>query len=282
MSVVVLTLNEQINLRDCLGSCVWSDDVHVLDSGSMDGTAGLARELGAKVWTNPFTSFGAQRNWAIDHIELKHDWVFHLDADERFTEPLVKEMELLLGGGTGPAEAGFYVASQMVLMGGWIKRASGYPAYQMRLFNKGRMRFTDYGHGQREDGKGPIGRLREPYVHLNFSKGLDDWFERHNRYSTLEAKQIVAGNGGGVGLGGLLSGDRTVRRRALKHAAGGLPCRPTLRRLHTLFVQGGILDGRAGWMYAELMSAYEGMIGLKVRAMKAEKTVPPGRDGGGL
>lgn len=262
VSIVILTLDEEINLADCLASCVWCDDVHVLDSGSKDRTAELARAGGASLHVNPFKSFGAQRNWAIDNIPLKHDWVFHLDADERFTVPIVNEIASVVG--ANPSEAGFYVANQMVFMGSWIKRASGYPAHQMRLFHKGRMRFSDHGHGQREATTGTLGTLREPYVHHNFSKGLDDWFDRHNRYSRREADLIIANEGERVGLGGLMSGDGIVRRRTLKAIASRVPMRAQLRWLHTVLVKGAWLDGRAGMRYATLLSVYERMIALKV------------------
>lgn len=270
VSVVILTLDEEINIRGCLESCSWADDVHVLDSGSKDNTVGLAAELGAVTHYNRFESFGAQRNWAIDHIPLKHDWVFHLDADERFTPEIVAEIDALLHG--NPAEAGFYVANQMIFMGTWIKRASGYPAYQMRLFHKARMRFADHGHGQRESTSGALGTLREPYVHHNFSKGLDDWFERHNRYSRREVEQMLAEEAAGSGssLGGLFSGDAVRRRRALKALAHSLPFRPQLRWLHTVLVKGAWLDGRAGLTYASLLSVYERMIDLKLKDRRSQ------------
>lgn len=268
VSVVILTLDEEINIRDCLASCAWSDDVHVLDSGSKDRTVELAREAGAGTHFNRFESFGTQRNWAIDRIPLRHDWVFHLDADERFTPELVHEIAATLA--ANPAEAGFYVANQMIFMGSWIKRASGYPAYQMRLFHKARMRFADHGHGQREETAGTVGTLRNPYVHHNFSKGLDDWFERHNRYSTREVEQILREGGEAVGLGGLFSGDGMVRRRTLKRLASRAPLRAQLRWLHTVVVKGAWLDGRAGLRYASLLSVYERMIALKLAARRAE------------
>lgn len=268
VSVVILTLDEEINIRDCLASCAWSDDVHVLDSGSKDRTVELAREAGAGTYVNPFESFGKQRNWAIDRIPLRHDWVFHLDADERFTPELVREIAAVVD--ANPDEAGFYVANQMIFMGSWIKRASGYPAYQMRLFHKARMRFADHGHGQREATTGKVGTLRNPYVHHNFSKGLDDWFERHNRYSTREVEQILREGGESVGLGGLLSGDGMVRRRTLKRLASRAPLRAQLRWLHTVVVKGAWLDGRAGLRYASLLSVYERMIALKLAARRAE------------
>src|SRR5947208_4581180 len=188
VSVVILTYNEEPNIADCLRSCAWSDDVHVVDSGSTDGTCEIARAMGARVHVHPFTSFGEQRNWAIDHVPHRHDWVFHLDADERFTPELVAEMRRVLA--RGPREAGFYVPHKMMFMGRWLRRAEGgYPIYQMRLFHRGRMRFRDYGHGQREHTSGKVGLLGKPYLHYNFSKGLEDWIDKNNGYSPPEARE---------------------------------------------------------------------------------------------
>lgn len=269
VSVVILTLDEEINIEAAIASCSWCDDIHVLDSASSDRTAELAKAAGASVHINRFESFGKQRNWAIDHIPLKHDWVFHLDADERFTPELVREIDEVLR--TNPAHAGYYVANQMILHGTWIKRSSGYPAYQMRLFHKGRMRFSDHGHGQREATAGTLGTLRSPYVHYNFSKGLDDWKRRHEKYSEQEARQIVDAEQRGEkpSLSAVLSSDAIARRRALKAIAARLPMRAPLRWLHTVLLKGAILDGAAGIRYANLLYWYEQRIAQKARAMRA-------------
>lgn len=269
VSVVILTLDEEINIEAAIASCSWCDDIHVLDSASTDRTAELAAAAGAVVHVNRFESFGKQRNWAIDHIPLKHDWVFHLDADERFTPELVREIDDTLR--TNPAHAGYYVANQMILHGTWIKRSSGYPAYQMRLFHKGRMRFSDHGHGQREHTTGTLGTLRSPYVHHNFSKGLDDWKRRHEKYSEQEARQIVVAEQRGEqpSLAAALSSDAIARRRALKAIAARLPMRAPLRWLHTVLLKGAILDGRAGLTYANLLYWYERRIAQKARALRA-------------
>src|SRR5262245_28981375 len=188
VSVVILTFNEEANIAECLASCGWCDDIHVVDSGSTDRTCEIARQLGAQVHTHTLQPldasdqparnwFATQRNWTIDNITHKHQWVFHLDADERFTPELVAEMDKILA--KAPSEAGFYVPNKLMLMGRWLKRASGYPIYQMRLFHLQRMRFREFGHGQREDCEGEIGWLKSPYLHFNFSKGLYDWLEKH-------------------------------------------------------------------------------------------------------
>ena len=129
-SILILTLNEEADLPECLRSVAWCDDVVVLDSGSTDATKAIAREAGARFFSHPFEGFAAQRNWGLDNIEFKHDWVFHLDADERFTEALRAECEAAIAGGRAEA---FAVASQTFLMGRWIRQASGFPVCQTRL-----------------------------------------------------------------------------------------------------------------------------------------------------
>ena len=269
VSVVILTLDEEINIAECVESCAWCDDVHVLDSGSKDRTIEIARSLGARTWYNRFTSFGEQRNWAIDNIPCKHEWIFHLDADERFTPELVNEIDERLA--EKPPEAGFYAANQAIFMGEWIKWASGYPTYQMRLFHTGRMRFVDHGHGQREQPGTLVGRLDWPYVHHSFSKGLDDWFLRHNRYSTSEAIEILQSTSSRLSVfAGLLSTDSVERRRGLKRLAHWMPLRPQMRWLYTVFLQGGLFDGSAGLLHADLLAMYERMIQIKLRALRMQ------------
>ncbi len=267
VSVVILTLNEEMNIIDCLESCSWSDDVHVLDSGSTDRTIELAEEYGAKAHVHPFESFGKQRNWAIDNIEMKHDWIFHLDADERFTPELIREMKRLIA--TKPKEAGFHIPNKLMFMGRWLKWSSGYPTYQMRLFHRKRMRFTDHGHGQREDTEGRVSILDEPYLHYGFSKGVYDWIEKHNRYSSLEALQIVRAGPTRVGLRQLFGPDPIKRRRAWKEYGYRIPGWPWIRFFITLVAMGGIFEGRAGWNYAKLMAMYEQMMTIKLRLLRS-------------
>jgi hypothetical protein len=272
VSVVILTLNEEINVRECLASCAWSDDVHVLDSGSTDRTAEIVRSLGAGFWHNPFRSFGEQRNWAIENIPMRHEWVFHLDADERFTPELAHAMGELLK--SNPTEAGFHIPQKLMFMGRWLRRSAAYPNYQMRLFHTRRMRFCDYGHGQRELTDGVVGTLKVPYLHYGFAKGLHDWFDKHNRYSSLEALQFTnrhPSEGSGVRLGDLFASDRVTRRRAWKDFGYRLPFRAQLRWFVTLFVLGGILEGRAGMTYASLISTYERMTSLKLRLLQQQQ-----------
>lgn len=268
VSVVILTFNEEVNIRDCIASCAWCDDVHVLDSGSTDRTCDIARAMGATVHYNKFKSFGDQRNWAIDHIPCKHPWHFHLDADERFTPELLTEMLRLLGpDGKASDCAAYQCPSKMILMGRWLKWSGGYPSYQVRLFKYGECRFMDFGHGQREDTTGKVGVLVEPYMHYNFSKGLLEWFYKHNDYSSREsAEAIVTRSHGRPTWGQLMSnGDQVAKRRAWKNMSYFMRGRALWRFLYNYVFRLGVLDGVAGFRYCAMISSYEYWTELKIK-----------------
>lgn len=263
-SILILTRNEEDNIRGCLESVAWCDDVVVLDSLSDDDTVCVARDAGARIFEREFDDFAGQRNYAIDNVEFLNDWVFHLDADERFTPELREECRHVI---QQDEFSGFQVPSRMILWGRWLKHAACYPVYQMRLMKLGEVRFTQHGHGQREvKAKRGIGKLSSPYDHLSFSKGLSEWFERHNRYSTQEAEQAAQELAeGGIDWKGLLSRDSVRRRRALKGVSLRLPFRPSLKFLYLYVFRLGFLDGLPGLTYCTLQALYERMICLKMR-----------------
>jgi glycosyltransferase involved in cell wall biosynthesis len=270
ITLVVLTQDEEQNVAECLASARGFDDIHVLDSGSTDGTVAVARAGGAIVHHHPFAGFGQQRNWAIDNIPARYDWQFHLDADERLTPALIAEMLREIA--ANPAVGGYLVPSKLLFAGRWLKHAGQYPAYQVRLFHRKRLRFLDHGHGQREQTDYPIGRLSEPLLHHAFSKGLDHWFAKHAVYARREAEQAF-----GIGRNldnaepspdSLLSANSTLRRRALKRLAARLPGRYFLRLLYMLLVKRAFLDGRAGIIYSHMIATYEAMIDIHLRLLQ--------------
>jgi len=266
MSVVILTLNEEVNIADCLRSCAWCDDVHVVDSGSTDRTVEIAREMGANVYHHPFETFGKQRNWAIENCPCKHEWIFHLDADERLTPDLITAIRTLLA--SDPPQAGFHVPQKFMFLGKWLKRAAVYPTYQMRLFHKQRMRFCDWGHGQRELTEGAVGVLNVPYLHYGLSKGLSEWIDRHNRYSTAEALQAYELLRQKAQWTDVFSQDPIKRRRAYKEISYRLPFRAAIRHFVTMWILGAAFEGKPGRTYAQLLNLYERMITLKLRLLR--------------
>ncbi|MCC6230549.1 MAG: glycosyltransferase family 2 protein [Phycisphaerales bacterium] len=273
VSIFIQTLNEEQNLPSCLDSVSWCDDVVVLDSISCDGTERICRERGARFFQRKFDGRGPHQNWAMENIDWKHPWVFYLDADEHMTPELQREIEAIAA---NPDEkrVAFYCGRRNFFMGKWIRHAMP-PSHIMRFFRPPKIRF------ERLANPVPIidgehGYLREHFLHYNFSKGLHEWFERHNRYSTYEAKETVkALKGQPVRVGNLFSGDAMTRRLELKNLSFRMPLRPVLKFLYMYFARLGILDGRAGLTYCVLQAIYEYQICVKVRElMRIERGLP--------
>lgn len=270
ISVLVLTLNEEVNIADCLASLSGFDDVHVLDSGSTDKTLEIAASLGVPVYHHEFTGFGDQRNWAIDNIPFKYAWHLHLDADERMTPGLAGEMQDELA--KDASYGGYFIASKLMFGDKWLRYAGDYPTYQVRLFRPDRLRFVNHGHGQREVSEHPVGKLKNAYLHYAFRKGLDDWFAKHARYANREARARRESN---VALknSSLLCGDAVQRRRALRQATDNLPCRYFMRLTYMLFLKRAFLDGKSGLIYAHMLAIYEAMI--EVYGAMAKERIQP-------
>lgn len=269
-SVLILTKNEEANIAACLDSVSWCNDVVVLDSGSTDDTRAIAEARGARVLRRAFDDFGSQRNHALDHAGFKNSWVFHLDADERFNEALREECEQVIEKDECSA---YFVANRLMFLGRWIKRSSQYPYHQVRLVKLGEARFSKSGHGQREDSpRRGAGYLRTPYDHLNFSKGIADWVDRHNRYSDEEAAGSVALREGDVPMTDLISPDPLVRKRALKRLHARLPGRWLCKFIYLYVWKLGFLDGYPGFAYCTLNGFYDFLISAKIKELKAGKT----------
>ncbi len=254
VSVVILTKNEGQDLPACLESLGWCEDVHVLDSGSSDQTVAIAQRYGARVSTNAFKSFGQQRNWAIDHCAVKHEWILFLDADERSTPEFMSAVKAAVGSASAGV-AGFYCCWKMMLGERWLKRSDNFPKWQFRLFRKGRARFIDVGHGQKEgEVDGRIEYIREPYLHYAFSRGWDVWTERHRKYARQEAEER---SGKSLKLQDLVSPHGSKRNPAIKLLLGKLPGWPQFRFFYSYVLKGGWLEGREGLIYCRKIMWYE-------------------------
>lgn len=272
-SILILTKNEEANIGACLDSLSWCDDVVVLDSHSTDRTREVATARGARVFERAFDDFGAQRNHALDHIEFANPWVFHLDADERFNEALRRECEEVIA---KDGHSAYFVANRIIFLGRWIKHSSQYPYHQVRLVKRGEARFAKSGHGQREDApQRGAGYLQTPYDHLNFSKGIADWVDRHNRYSSEEAAEASALGEGPVPLADVFSGDSLARKRALKRLHARLPVRWFFKFLYLYVWRGGFLDGYPGFAYCTLNGFYDFLISVKIRELKGRRDERP-------
>jgi len=268
--ILILTKDEEDNLPACLASVSWSDDVVVLASLSTGRSQEIAKDLGARVFERKFDNFGAQRAYALDEIEFKNPWVFHLDADEIFNDELRAECERVI---KEDKLSGFFVPNKIIFLGKWIKRSTQYPFPQVRLVKVGEVTFAQAGHGQKEDNaKRGIGHIEVAYDHFNFSKGLADWIAKHNNYSTQEVAYAAELREKDIQWGDLF-GEKAKRNLALKTIYAHLPFRWVIKFVYLYIFRLGFLDGRPGFYYCGLQAAYEFMITAKIAEAKHQKTL---------
>ncbi len=267
ISIYILTHNEELDIAACIESALLSDDVIVVDSYSSDRTVEIAQRYPVRVVQHKFESHGRQRTWMLNEVPAKHDWIYILEADERMTPQLFAEC---LEAAKSDRYVGYYAAERVMFLNRWIKHSTQYPRYQLRLLKVGKVWFSDYGHTEREVCQGPTDFLKESYPHYTCSKGLSRWIEKHNRYSTDEAKETLRQlQQGQVNWRNLFFGKTEVERRhALKDLSLRLPFRPLIRFLYMYFALGGILDGYAGFAWCTLQAFYEYLIVLKVWELK--------------
>src|SRR5271170_137197 len=255
-SVVILTLDEEKALPECLRSLAECDDIVVLDSGSTDNTVAIAKAAGTRVFSRKFDTFAGQRNYAQRSIEFRHQWVLHLDADERMTEALAAECQVA---STRSDLDGFRVAPKMIFEGRWIPHCTDFPAYQARFVRAPGFEFIQAGHGQREAPNMRIENLRANYLHDISIYGEDSWLAKHRRYARAEAQKTLE-HPGHESWRDIYSSSALHRRRALKRLSFSLPCRPAMRFLYQYVLRGGFLDGAQGLRYCRLLAKYEGFI----------------------
>ena len=266
ISVLILTLNEEINIAACLETLSWSDDVVVLDSFSHDATTRIAIERGARVVYRKFDNWSAHQNWAVQTIEFRHPWVVYLDADERCPPELRDEM--LACALPEVPENAFRIRRKDFYMGKWLRHAQLYPSWFVRLFRPHKIHYERLVNPVAMV-DGPVGRLDHHLLHYPFSHGVTHWIARHNNYSDFEATELFkVRSGAAVASAGLFSSDPNERRRALKDLFFRLPARPLIKFLYFYIWRRGFLDGRPGLTYSTLQAIYEYMIDCKYRELR--------------
>jgi len=261
--VLIPTRNEILNIAACIESLGQVDEIVVVDSGSTDGTVETAQQLGARVeqfdWNGKWPK---KKNWALENIPWRNEWVLIIDADERATPALRAELANILA--NPPADiAGYYVNRQFWFMGGWLKHCGYYPSWNLRFFRHRLGRYeklpgvvqTNSGDNEVHEHvelDGASGELAGELEHYAFPN-IATWVEKHNRYSDWEAKvDQVAGEASASDIDPSLA-----RKRRMKTMARKLPFRPTLRFLYHYIFRLGILDGYRGFVFCRLMAFYE-------------------------
>jgi glycosyltransferase involved in cell wall biosynthesis len=278
VSVIIPVKNEELNVAAALESVKWASETWVVDSHSSDQTIEIAERYGARVVQFDYSGRGPKKkNWALQHLSIGNEWVLILDADERVTPELRREIGAAI---ERDDIDGYFMDREYIFMGRSLR--SFRPNWNLRLFRHRLGRYEDLatnapGTGDNEVHEhvmvsGRVSYLRSPLLHDD-RRPIRAWIENHNRYSDWEARVYLDMLREPVSFSRFLGAEPVWRKRMLKRLWVRLPFRPVLRFLVFYLGRRGILDGRQGLHYAILMSYYEFLTSLKLRETRdAEKT----------
>ncbi|MES2695367.1 MAG: glycosyltransferase family 2 protein [Verrucomicrobiota bacterium] len=281
VTILIPIKNEAKNLPRCLAAVAWADQIVVVDSHSTDGSIEIAQQHGAEVVQFDFNGFWPKKkNWALENIAFRHEWVFILDADEVMPPSSEAEFASVIAT-DGNGHAGYWINRRFMFMGAWL-RHSYYPNWNLRLFKHRLGRYERLTQGATASGdnevhehiivQGSTARLRSEMDHYAFPT-IDVFVEKHNRYSNWEARLAVE-NGLAANSTQLQHGAVSLRRR-VKSIARALPCRPLLRFIYVYIFQRGFLDGSRGYYFARLHAVYEFLSVAKAAELRVlEKSNP--------
>lgn len=266
ISVIMLTLNEEYHLPEAIENVKpWAEEIFIVDSCSTDRTVDIALEHDVKIVQRPFTNFGDQWNFAIEGLPIKTPWAMKLDPDERVTAELVEEMSRI-------------VQSENSCHGYWIPRLlwfMGKPLHVfadvLRLWRTGKCHFSDVIVNEHPLIDGKVGRLKGIIEHYD-SPDLNHWWDKQNRYTTMEAIMKVRGDK--LATKPKLLGNALERRMFLKRYFHRIPFRFCLLWFYMMFIEGIWRDGEAGRTWAHLRVEVMRMIDLKYKEMKRSGRIP--------
>jgi glycosyltransferase involved in cell wall biosynthesis len=187
LSVVILTKNEEANIRECLESVYgWADEIIVVDDESTDRTREIASSYADKVIVRRMDIEGKHRNWAYG--QARNLWVLSLDADERVTEELKQEIREVL---KDPGDyVGFTIPRKNFIGNYWVRFGGWYPSAQLKLFRKDKFKWEEVQVHPRAFLEGKCGHLKSDLIHYSY-KDIADFLQKLNRQTTLEAQKWI-------------------------------------------------------------------------------------------
>ena len=232
VSAVIIAYNDEPNIRECLESITWADEIIVVDSFSTDGTTQICREFTDQVYQHEFRGFGRLRNDALTHAT--HDWIFSLDTDERATVEVKNEIRNILN--NGPGADAYFVPRRNYFLGRWIKHCGWYPDYrQPQFFHKQHLRYKDDLVHESFELSGRLGYFRSPIYQYPF-RDIDQYLSKMERYSSLMAQEMV--------------------KRKRRFQVHQLVTHPMFTLFKMYVMRRGALDGIPGLMLSMLYAYY--------------------------
>jgi glycosyltransferase involved in cell wall biosynthesis len=187
ITAIVMTFNEEHNIRACLETLLWVDELIVADTGSTDRTAELSAEYTDRILDLPWHGYGPTRNLALN--EATCDWVLFVDADERVTDEL-KEAILAVLVSRDYRYSAYRIPRKSNFVGRWIKGCGWYPGYVMRLSRKDYGKYTDATVHESLEVEGTTATLKGDLLHYT-DPDLEYYFKKFNLYTTLAADDMV-------------------------------------------------------------------------------------------
>lgn len=276
VTAVVLTFNEALNIRACLESLApFVSTMFVVDSGSTDETASIAASLGAAVVSHPFETHARQWRWALDHLPLNTEWILALDADQRLTPELGRELVERIGSDT-PAE-GLFLNRRQVFRGRWIRHGGYYPKYLLKCFRRDAVIVDDSDLVDHHFAvRGPVERLKHDLIEDNRNESaIYAWTEKHNRYAVLQARQELGLHGAGMPRPEIHrdSPDAGVRRRKALWSRLPLFVRPGLYVFYRYVLRLGFLDGKEGFIFHVLQGFwYRLLVDINIDELRRDRS----------
>jgi glycosyltransferase involved in cell wall biosynthesis len=231
LSVILITLNEEQNIRACLESVRWADEIIVVDAESKDSTASIAREFTDNVFVIPWQGYAANKSFAL--AQAHNEWVFWIDADEQVPKALADEIRNVIR--SEAASDGYEVARKAYFLGRWIQHCGWYPGFVLRLFRRSKGRFNENRVHEGVELTGQKGWLRHSLDHYT-DRNLEHYMWKFNRYTSLAAEELVAK--------GRISG------------VGAFLFRPLHAFIKMYILKRGFLDGVEGLMLCLLSANY--------------------------
>ncbi|MBN9373177.1 MULTISPECIES: glycosyltransferase family 2 protein [unclassified Hydrogenophaga] len=276
ITAIILTHNESLHIERAIRSIqAFADQIFVVDSGSTDGTTDIARRLGAQVCTHAFVNQARQFQWALDTLDIRGDWVLRLDADEIIEPDLAREIAEKLP--RLPTDVvGVNLKRKHIFMDRWVRHGGRYPLRMLRLWRQG--------HGRIEN------RWMDEHMvvwggrTVTFDGGFADhnlkdlayFIDKHNRYATREAIEVLNQRLGLFAQDGALNARGASHQAAFKRWAkeriyNRIPftLSATLYFVWRYVFQRGFLDGRSGLVYHFLQGYwYRFLVGARVMELQ--------------
>jgi len=256
VTATIITFNEAANIQAALESLSWADEIIVVDSESTDDTVAIARNYTDHVIVRPWPGYIAQKNFAA--AQARHEWIFSLDADERVTPELAREIKSVLAHARDTA--GYRVPRITFHLGRWMRSTDWYPDYQLRLYDRRRARWAGRYVHESVKADGPVQGLRGELQHFAY-RDLAHHFQTIDRYTTLAARQMFEDG-----------------RRA---GFFDLMVHPPAAFFRNYVLRGGFKDGVPGLIVSAMNARYVGLKFAKLWELCSPSTSTPRAPGAG-